>query len=177
MNCAYVSCDFVSFRLIFIVFFIVIAKYQKKIGSNCSNCSVEVRANCLGKYCVRFGYDIRQFCSSVCLEEYKKGLKVCCYCQKDISGGPDGFLAPIGDKGQFKDFCSPGCMEKYDVMSNQAKPVAKPGVTCSVCLGEKPITIEYEHKQKMNLFCAEPCFVAFKFVNNIVPGEYLLDFI
>ena len=34
----------------------------------------------------RFGSDIKQFCSNACLEDYKKGLKVCSYCQKDISG-------------------------------------------------------------------------------------------
>lgn len=155
--------------MIFFLFFK--AKYQKIIASNCSYCSGDVRANCLGKYAVRFGYDIRQFCSSICLEEYKKGLKVCSYCQKDISAGAEGFLAPAGDKGQFKDFCSASCMDKYNNMSQHRKPVLKPGVTCSVCLLEKPISIEYEHDGKMNLFCGEPCFVAFKFVNNIVPGK------
>ena len=63
----------------------------------------------------RFGCDIKQFCSNVCLEDYKKGLKVCSYCQKDISGG-EGFLAPIGDKGQFKDFCEQKCLQKYEFM-------------------------------------------------------------
>ncbi|XP_018326015.1 zinc finger MYM-type protein 3 isoform X2 [Agrilus planipennis] len=148
-----------------------LAKHQKKIGSNCASCQSEVRSNCLGKYCVRFGYDIRQFCSSSCLEEYKKGLKVCSYCQKDMSGAGDGFLAPVGDKGQFKDFCSQNCMDKYDVMSNNKKLSAKTGLLCSVCLNEKPITIEFNHDNKLNLFCSEPCFVAFKFVNNITPGK------
>ena len=36
----------------------------------------QVVAASLGKYCVRFGSDIKQFCSNVCLEDYKKGLKV-----------------------------------------------------------------------------------------------------
>ncbi|KAH0822440.1 hypothetical protein GEV33_000349 [Tenebrio molitor] len=71
-----------------------LSKYQKEIGSVCASCSAEVRPNSLGKYCVRFGNDIRQFCSSHCLEEYKKGLKVCSYCQQDMSSESDGFLAP-----------------------------------------------------------------------------------
>lgn len=150
-----------------------LSKYQKRVGSKCSNCNTIVRTNCLGKYCVRFGYNIRQFCSSVCLEEFKKGLKVCSYCQKDMStGGGDGFLAPVGDKGQFKDFCTQSCMEKYDIMSNnQSNHSSKSGNMCSVCLKEKPTTIEFEHDNKMNFFCGEPCFVAFKFVNNIAPGK------
>ena len=83
--------------------------------SNCASCKKEVQSSSLGKYCVRFGCDIKQFCSNVCLEDYKKGLKVCSYCQKDISGG-EGFLAPIGDKGQFKDFCEQKCLQKYEHM-------------------------------------------------------------
>ena len=82
--------------------------------ANCSTCNKTVQDSQLGKYCVRFGANIKQFCSNVCLDEYKKGLKVCCYCQKDISGG-DGFLAPIGDKGQFKDFCAQECIQVWSL--------------------------------------------------------------
>jgi len=82
-------------------------KYQTALGSHCANCKGSVQAASLGKYCVRFGYDIKQFCCSTCLEEFKKGLKVCSYCQKDISSGAEGFLAPVGDKGQFKVCVSP----------------------------------------------------------------------
>lgn len=77
-------------------------KYQKNFGACCANCKGAVQSSSLGKYCVRFGYDMKQFCSALCLEDFKKGLKVCSYCQKDISGGAEGFLAPVGDKGQFK---------------------------------------------------------------------------
>lgn len=60
----------------------------------------------MGKYSVRFGYETRQFCTSTCLEEFKKGLKACSYCQRDLNsdGGDEsvGFLAPVGEKGQFK---------------------------------------------------------------------------
>ncbi|CAG9855419.1 unnamed protein product [Phyllotreta striolata] len=146
-------------------------KYQKEIGSFCSTCKGEVNSNSLGKYCVRFGTDIRQFCSSLCLDKYKKGLKVCSYCQQDMSGGAPGFLAPVGDKGIFKDFCSRDCMEKYDVMTNNKPPIVPAGTTCSVCKAEKPITIEYELDRTTNYFCGEPCFVAFSFVNNISPGK------
>ena len=58
-------------------------KTQKKV----------VNVGSLGKYCVRFGSDVKQFCSNVCLEDHKKGLKVCCYCQKNISG-MDGVFSP-----------------------------------------------------------------------------------
>ncbi|XP_056646796.1 zinc finger MYM-type protein 3 isoform X2 [Diorhabda sublineata] len=148
-----------------------LTKYQKDTGSYCSNCKGDVKSNSLGKYCVRFGNDIRQFCTSLCLEKYKKGLKVCSYCQQDTSGTGTGFLAPVGDKGQFKDFCSQACMEKYDIMTNDKPPKVLPGTICSVCKTEKTISIQFELDGIPNYFCGEPCFVAFCFVNNISPGK------
>lgn len=109
-----------------------LGKFQTKYGSYCRNCNGSVQAVSLGKYCVRFGYDVRQFCCSICLEEFKKGLKVCTYCQKDISAGTEGFLAPVGDKGQFKDFCTQDCMEKYSRMSSTEPPLVEKKA-CSVC--------------------------------------------
>lgn len=116
-----------------------LGKFQTKYGSYCRNCNGSVQAVSLGKYSVRFGYDVRQFCCSTCLEEFKKGLKACSYCQKDISSGSDGFLAPVGDKGQFKDFCTQDCMEKYSRMTGTEPPVSESKV-CSVC-------------QEVRLFC------------------------
>lgn len=109
-----------------------LGKFQRKYGSFCKNCNGPVQAVSLGKYCVRFGCDVRQFCCSTCLEEFKKGLKVCSYCQKDISFSTDGFLAPVGEKGQFKDFCTQDCMEKYSKL-NSMEPPATEKKPCSVC--------------------------------------------
>ncbi|XP_045779210.1 zinc finger MYM-type protein 3 isoform X2 [Maniola jurtina] len=150
---------------------ICLGKYQNLIGSKCANCKKNVQHTSLGKYCVRFGYDIRQFCNSGCLEEFKKGLKICCYCQKDISSGNEGFLAPVGDKGQFKDFCSQNCMEKFDQMSKN--PIPQPVWSkCAVCSLEKATTIEVEvGKDVHQRLCSDPCFAAFKFVNNMFPDQ------
>ncbi|PNF15626.1 hypothetical protein B7P43_G15971 [Cryptotermes secundus] len=144
-----------------------LGKYQTALGSHCANCKGSVQAASLGKYCVRFGYDIKQFCCSTCLEEFKKGLKVCSYCQKDISSGVEGFLAPVGDKGQFKDFCTQACMEKYDQMSNNQPP---PVIVhqCAVCNNEKVVKVEVMLDNKLHKLCSEPCFAAFKFVNKII---------
>lgn len=151
---------------------VCLGRYQNKIGARCANCKNNVQHTSLGKYCVRFGYDIRQFCNSGCLEEFKKGLKICCYCQKDISSGHQGFLAPVGDKGQFKDFCSQICMEKFDHMSKN--PVPQPvWAKCAVCSLEKATTIEVEvSEDSYQRLCSDPCFAAFKFVNNIFPGNF-----
>ncbi|KAJ9595118.1 hypothetical protein L9F63_013593, partial [Diploptera punctata] len=142
-----------------------LGKYQTTLGSHCANCKGAVQPVSLGKYCVRFGYDIKQFCCSTCLEEFKKGLKVCSYCQKDISSGAEGFLAPVGDKGQH-DFCTQACMEKYDQMSNNQPP---PVVVhqCAVCNNEKVVKVEVLLDSKLHKLCSEPCFAAFKFVNKV----------
>ncbi|KAE8751487.1 hypothetical protein FOCC_FOCC001733 [Frankliniella occidentalis] len=145
-------------------------KYQKSFGSHCANCKKPVQSASLGKYCVRFGYDMKQFCDARCLEEFKKGLKVCSYCQKDISADTEGFLAPVGDKGQFKDFCSQECMEKYDQMSHNT---VAPEITyeCAVCNNSKPVKVEVLIDSKVQKLCSEPCFAAFKFANGIVADQ------
>lgn len=150
---------------------ICLGKYQNTHGLHCANCKNAVSMVSLGKYCVRFGYDIRQFCCSGCLDEFKKGLKICCYCQKDISVGFDGFLAPVGDQGQFKDFCSQFCVEKFDQMSKN--PIPPPIWTqCAVCSVKKHTTLEVAIDDKTSQrLCSEPCFAAFKFVNNVFPGN------
>ncbi|XP_049693783.2 zinc finger MYM-type protein 3 isoform X2 [Helicoverpa armigera] len=148
-----------------------LGRYQNKIGARCANCKNAVQHTSLGKYCVRFGFDIRQFCNWACLEEFKKGLKICCYCQRDISVGHQGFLAPVGDKGQFKDFCSQACMEKFDQMSKN--PIPQPvWAKCAVCSLEKATAIEVEVSEDASQrLCSDPCFAAFKFVNNIFPDQ------
>lgn len=144
-----------------------LSQYQNIVGASCTTCHNAVSMTSLGKYCVRFGYEIRQFCQSSCLDEFKKGLKVCSYCQKDISKGPDGFLASIG--GQFKDFCSQLCMKKYDDMCNPKKK-ANQG-TCSVCNNLDQVRVEVLIDGRDHGFCSNPCFSAFKFVNNVLTGE------
>ncbi|XP_017473394.1 PREDICTED: zinc finger MYM-type protein 4 [Rhagoletis zephyria] len=148
---------------------ICLGKYQRTIGANCQTCHGEVPHPALGKYCVRFGFDIRQFCCAACLNEFKKGLKTCSCCQKDISSGSEGFLAPVGDKEQFKDFCSQACMRRYDSMCNPKKKLRND--TCAVCNNDKPVRVEIMLDGKEHNFCSNPCFSAFKFVSNIVADQ------
>ncbi|XP_054271190.1 zinc finger MYM-type protein 3-like [Macrosteles quadrilineatus] len=143
-----------------------LGKYQTELGSHCANCKGNVQQSSLGKYCVRFGYEVKQFCCSTCLEEFKKGLKVCSFCQKDISSGAEGFLAPVGDKGTFKDFCTPACMEKYEQMSSNQNPPPQM-CPCAVCNVEKLVEIEVCYDNKVNKLCSDICFTAYKFANQL----------
>ncbi|XP_046404361.1 zinc finger MYM-type protein 3 [Ischnura elegans] len=154
-----------------------LGRYQDQLSSSCSHCRLPVQRISMGKYCVRFGYNIKQFCCSTCLEEFKKGLKTCTYCQKDISNGAEGFLAPVGDKGQFKDFCSPSCMEQYDHISSGTRPQKKEAA-CAVCDKVRPVISEVvtrrlgktdntDSNPPVYSLCSDPCFAAFKFVNEV----------
>lgn len=116
---------------------------------------------------MRFGNVVKQFCTMNCLDQYKKGLKVCTYCQQDMSMS-EGFLAPVGDGAQFKNFCSQKCVKEFANIK-ETLPVVPEGTKCSVCKAENTITIEYEFDGTMNYFCSDRCFVAFNFVNNINP--------
>jgi hypothetical protein len=81
---------------------IVPGNFQMEIGSKCSSCQKKVAWTSLGKYCVRFGSDIRQFCSAQCLEAYKKNARVCFHCQLDIKRLGNVILANIPAKAQPK---------------------------------------------------------------------------
>ncbi|ALC47263.1 woc [Drosophila busckii] len=144
---------------------VCLGSYQRAFGSNCETCKEEVSSVALGKYCVRFGFEVRQFCCASCLNTYKKGLKTCSCCQKDISSGQEGFLAPVGDKDQFKDFCSQSCLRRYDNMCNPKKKLRTD--MCGVCNNEKPVRVEMLLDDKEHYFCSNPCFSAFKFVSNV----------
>ncbi|GAB6026794.1 hypothetical protein CHUAL_014097 [Chamberlinius hualienensis] len=142
-----------------------LGNYQIYLGSHCAFCNKAVQQTYIGKYCVRFGLDIKQFCSNGCLEEFKQGLKVCSYCQKDISVGPEGFLAPVGDKGQFKEFCSQTCMEKFELMGNaNTQPSFK---KCSMCKKLSSVNVEVTFEGKEHKLCSESCVAAFRYVNKI----------
>lgn len=72
----YLMCLFPSFP--------IIALHLNEVAGKCHTCQERVRILFIGKYCVRFGSDIHQFCSNTCLECYKTKIKVCCYCQKNL---------------------------------------------------------------------------------------------
>lgn len=140
--------------------------HQMRIGSSCALCQGAVPMQSLGKYCVRFGFELRQFCQSSCLDSYKKGLKVCSYCQRDITKNEE-LLAPIA--GQFKGFCSRLCMRTYEGICTTKKQLLTK--VCAVCTNQKPLKVEVYIDRKNHYFCSNPCFSAFKFVNNISPDS------
>ncbi|OQR73537.1 zinc finger MYM-type protein 2-like [Tropilaelaps mercedesae] len=149
-------------------------KYQLQIGAQCANCHVVVQETSLGKYCVRFGADIRQFCTGKCLEEFKKGLKVCAYCQRDLTREKiEPIVAQVGDKCAFKDFCSRDCVKNYESLT-PVRPI-DPAEKCKICSGRchpKQLQLKYGVDDKeLTCACSEPCVARFRY-NHKLDGGY-----
>lgn len=142
-----------------------LGQYQQSIGAACQSCQNAVSVASMGKYCVRFGFDLRQFCRSACLDSFKRGLKVCSFCQMEVSKNNE-FLAQIN--GQLKDFCSRKCMRQFEFIFNKNKHIVK---TCAVCNIAKIVRVEVDIDSNMHYFCSNPCYSAFSFVNNVSPGN------
>ncbi len=156
-----------------------LAVHQRQ-WAQCSTCDKTVVPTSMGKYCVRFGSNIRQFCSNQCLEDHKRALKVCYFCQRDILGG-EGFLAPVGGdgRGQFKDFCAQSCLKRYQVVY-QGEQEEKEMAQCAVCGQRKQAEVELVTKpgapssvKSQGSFppfvrlCGPPCASAYKFANGV----------
>lgn len=80
--------------------------YQNMIGSSCTSCTQVVPVTAMGKYCVRFGFEVRHFCRFACLDQFKKSLKCCAYCQNDLGLEEHSVIASVGEKRVIKNFCN-----------------------------------------------------------------------
>lgn len=143
--------------------------YQNLIGASCVQCNEAVTLASIGKLCVRFGFDIKQFCSSKCLEEFKRSIKQCGLCQRNLIGEENVVLAQVGEKRIYRDFCNQQCLRKYESIINPKKKFLP--YLCSVCNYKKPAKIEVLIDDNTHRFCSSPCFSAFKFVNNVVADQ------
>ncbi|KFB43748.1 AGAP001140-PA-like protein [Anopheles sinensis] len=143
--------------------------HQNRIGEFCIYCQQPVSVQSMGKYCVRFGFSVCQFCSATCLDNYKKKLISCSYCQKDVSSKGKRYVARVGEHGVFKDFCSQLCHKQYQSALNPTLKHKRH--VCAVCNNEKVSKIIVHLEGRAHYFCSTPCFSAFKFVNNVNPDE------
>jgi hypothetical protein len=143
--------------------------YQNLIGAACVQCNEAVTLASIGKLCVRFGFDIKQFCSPKCLDEFKRSIKQCALCQRNLIDEENVVLAQVGEKKAYKDFCDQQCLRKYENILSPKKKFSP--YMCSVCNYKKPAKIEVAIDENIHRFCSSPCFSAFKFVNNIVADQ------
>lgn len=145
-----------SFEWIISRFFYILANFQEKM-SNCASCKVQVQVAFVGKYCVRFGASIKQFCSNKCLEDHKKGLKV-----MNLSDVKKNAISPI-NSNIFPIFCrfvvtakrtSPMEMVSWPQLGTKAN--SKTFVSKSVCKSTKLVKVANQLKKKPNSVKSAP---------------------
>lgn len=135
-----------------------LGKFQGFFNTVCINCVSMVVVSVKGKFCLRYGNIVKQFCCNNCYIEFKRRQKLCECCQKDIFKFVDAFVAFVGKEGIFKDFCSQFCLQKYEDKIN-----------CDVEI------VGVERVQKLKIFLKGEflCLVCKKYL--IVKYEILLD--
>lgn len=146
-----------------------LGQYQNLIGACCVTCNETVNMASIGKLCVRFGFDLKQFCSTKCLDEYKKTIKQCSLCQRNLIDEENVVIAQVGEKRIYRDFCNQQCLKMYENILNPKKKQSPH--MCSVCNNKKVAKIEVILDDTVHRFCSNPCYSAFKFVNNVSPDQ------
>lgn len=141
-----------------------LGQHQNLIGAACSECNEVVSLASIGKLCVRFGAELKQFCTTNCFNTFKKSYQICMLCLKDIKldEGEDATVSKRGNK-----FCDKECATRYDQIIHPNKK--RPPYLCSVCNNKQSPLVEVLLDGDVHRFCSSPCFSAFKFVNNVNP--------
>lgn len=142
-----------------------LGQYQNLIGATCNQCNQVVSLVSIGKLCVKFGAEAKQFCTSQCLNDFKKGYQPCSLCFKNLKNDPDDVVPTKRGKS----FCDDTCAKTYDEIVNPRKN--RSPYLCSVCNNKKSPEVVASLDGNIHRFCSNPCFSAFKFVNNVVPDQ------
>lgn len=139
--------------------------YQNLIGATCAQCNQVVSLASIGKLCVRFGPDVKQFCATECLNIFKKMHLPCSLCSTNLKKDDDEETV----SSKRGNFCDDQCAKRYDDIVNPKK--RQPPYLCSVCNNKKSPKVQVLLDGNVHRFCSNPCFSAFKFVNNVVPDQ------
>ncbi|XP_076051986.1 zinc finger protein without children [Oratosquilla oratoria] len=138
-----------------------LVSHLQEVASKCHRCNGSVRTMYIGKYCVRFGSDIHQFCSNVCLEQFKSTIEVCNYCQKNLKGVSD--ITTIDEKK----YCGAKCARRAhrtDIGQRNYNERDK----CTVCSKENTCSrYELINNSEVHRLCSDPCLNAYKYANKL----------
>lgn len=146
-------------------------KFQANLNSVCSFCHafipVEQRPGC----CMKIGADMHLFCKPRCCNEFKKKLRLCAFCQRDVAGILGAFSGRVGKAGKLKEFCSQACMRKLESRMKEFDLILVEkgsSMNCSTCGNNKPIKFNVWLKGKLLTLCSDLCLSACKYANNII---------
>ena len=155
-----------------------LGKFQGSLSLTCNFCSLQIHPSAKARHCWRVGEEVKHFCSRVCSAEFVKRIKACAFCNKDLAKSNDSFMAPVGNQGMFKDFCSQDCLIKYEDLNeketqvdfgkgSKVATVSKGNFACSVCSKVGPVKHEVRLESKVHKLCSDPCLSAFQYANKL----------
>ncbi|XP_048236651.1 zinc finger MYM-type protein 3-like isoform X1 [Haliotis rufescens] len=154
---------------------VCLAKYQSNLNSSCSYCTSFVAPEFRPLFCLQVGTDFKTFCSAKCSNEYKKRLRLCAFCQKDLATVSDSFCAPV-DANKFLDFCSKNCLKKYEEKTSDVEIIGVESTgkkgggqsnRCAVCAKGGQMKHNIKLNGVMNRLCSDPCLSAFQYANKL----------
>ncbi|KAL7643453.1 UNVERIFIED_CONTAM: hypothetical protein RMT77_005435 [Armadillidium vulgare] len=137
-----------------------LADHIGEVARVCFFCKANVRVLYMVKYCVRFGSDVHQFCCNTCLETYKTTIKVCSFCQKNLT-----LVSKVVSPSN-KEYCSSKCLKRAQ-RRDIGQVNYKEENNCTVCM--KSVVNEYEffYNNTVTFLCSTPCLNVFKYVNKV----------
>ena len=151
----------------------------KSVGGFCVNCKSSVSDSALGKYSVRFGDVVRQFCCVKCLEQYKRRLKSCSFCQKELNQSTKQtvYFKDVNGPMKPREFCNGVCVTNYkELREKKLQQEMNEGEFeeadfCSVCAvyvetntdSASVDTYKIEHGDQTYFCCSSTCVSALRY--------------
>ena len=141
---------------------ICLAQYQNRIIGGCFQCKIAILSeSAVGQLVYRFGSQAMQFCSAQCLNNFKRTFRSCCCCALSIR------KAKLVRNSFGADLCSTQCATSYECVVNPDRH--RKISNCGVCGNLKLIEVIAVINKASLMFCSNPCFAAYKFVNSVDP--------
>uniref|UniRef100_A0A0C9S0H1 Znf2 protein n=1 Tax=Biomphalaria glabrata TaxID=6526 RepID=A0A0C9S0H1_BIOGL len=147
-----------------------LGKFQATLNTSCSFCHAYIPMDMRALYCFKIGNDMRPFCKTKCVTEFKKKLKLCAFCQRDIAALPGATSAVVG-AGVRREFCSQACVSKMEEQLSAVEFMSvssqKQEGSCTVC--DKQVMPKHmvKFKGKIHKLCSELCLSAFQYTNKL----------
>ena len=132
-------------------------------------CLIEADSN---MHCIVWAIQLISLMIQVCLTDFKKHVKSCGSCKKDIlneAGAVATLIKMPNGATELKGFCSRMCLARLNSETFMAmKASSKERIaSCSVCNKMAPIVQEVLLGGVTHHLCSDPCFSAFRYANKL----------
>ncbi|BFZ09918.1 hypothetical protein BsWGS_12957 [Bradybaena similaris] len=155
-----------------------LGKFQANLNASCSFCHSYIPTETRTNFCLKIGNNMRPFCKNRCYLEFTKKLRLCSFCQRDVTSEPGAFTAIVGADKKFREFCSQACVKSMESLVNNVEVLSlekghlkQETIICSVCRKQAPIKYTVRLQNQLNKLCSELCLSAFQYTNKISMGR------